>query len=115
MKQVLLFIILIVLFGCSSKYEPLNDIDISEYNILHSEENFTIWQLSLLPDMEYSMCDSYKTEQDVSICLRYPGSNAWIVQFNNKFYSLRFGIDESLYTTEDLIEYGVIFAGEIEE
>lgn len=106
-RNTLVLCAFILLIGCTPTIEPIEDIDITEYSILVAEEEYILWQMDIFPTIEYGMCDTYDLEVGSYKCLPYPGDDVWIVQVDNQFYPLRYGIEEKLYTTEDLIEFGI--------
>lgn len=100
------------LSSCQDKIEPLNDIDLSFYNEIHSEDSFSIWEMNEFPMYEYKMCLRYSDpdqEEGSSPCIYYPGQNVWIVEYKDQYYDISIGYTLGLYNTEDLIEYGVLF------
>ena len=107
-----LIVFLVLLSSCATRYDPLEGIDIEDYYVLYETDDFTIWELQQFPELEYKMCLSYADkdlEGGESPCIRYPGSDAWILEFDGKYYDLGVGYKLDLYNTADLIEYGVGF------
>jgi hypothetical protein len=103
-----MFFAIFALTGCNAKAEPIDGIEISDYELLY-EDGFEIYMLKEIPDMQYPMAITIEELENETCYLGITTTNAYIVKYDEKFISLKNGVDLNLFDTYDLIDYGVIF------
>ena len=105
---IFMFFAIFALTGCNAKVEPIDGIEISDYELLY-EDGFEIYMLKEIPGMQYAIGIIIEELENETCFLGITTPNAYIVKYDEKFISLKNGVDLNLFDTYDLIDYGVIF------
>jgi len=105
---IFLLIFLFALTGCNANIEPIEGIDIDSYELLY-EDGFEIYILKDIPEFQYPIGIVVEELKDKQCFLTITTENAYIVKYENKYISLKNGVELNLFDTNDLIEYGVLF------
>jgi hypothetical protein len=105
-----MFVSIFALMGCNAKVEPLDGIEISNYELIYEDE-FEIYILKEIPDMQISTgMGTVIEELENEICfLGNTPTNTYIVKYEGDYISLKNGVELNLFDTYDLIDYGVLF------
>ena len=113
MKRVLFLIILLLLTvslaGCNEKIEPLESIDISLYDVLYESDDYQIYILKEISELQNTIGIPVEDLEDRTCYLGITQKNAYVVLYEDDYYSLQSGVKLGLFHTDDLIDQGVGF------
>ncbi|MFA5006034.1 MAG: hypothetical protein WC509_00990 [Candidatus Izemoplasmatales bacterium] len=111
MKRYMLLSLLILVamsLSACSKVEAIEDVDIAEYTVLHAEDDFVIFVVRDIPTDQIMPCLVMEHPDYDFCCLGLTAKYSYIVRYDDKYISLWDGFDLELYTTPELMEYGVL-------
>lgn len=105
MKWIFIIVLLLVLTGCESKTEELNwgDIEKEEYRLLHDSNEYVIYERI---EYRYTMISLIQPFSDGCGVVHGNDIN-YLLYYEGEFHSLIKGIEDYLYTGEELVELGV--------
>jgi hypothetical protein len=114
MKRVLLTALILMncmmLTACTALASPLEDIDITLYDVLFDGDEYVLFVLEDIPDMQLEYCISLEDLGCETCCLGCTTPNCDIVRYDDRYYSLGDGVTLGLFDTDDLMDQGVPFA-----
>lgn len=105
----LLMSLVLFLTGCGAKVEPLEDIEISNYELFYEGDGFDIYKLTEISSFQNTICIVLEELKDETCCLGITTPNAYIVRYEEQYISLRNGVELHLFDTYDLMDYGIGF------
>jgi len=106
---ILMVVFSIILLGCKSRIKALDAIDISLYDVLYEADDYTLYLVKEVSEVQFTVGIVVETLEDETCYLGITQQNAYIVLYNEKYYSLKSGVDLGLFHTDDLIDQGVLF------
>ena len=114
MKKVSLIICVLLIFllsSCQEKMEPYQEVSISEFTIVHADENFTLWKRK--SEFDYlglsQSYPGYSYEFESETCTADFGPYNFMLEYSGDFFSIGEGFKIDLYGPHDLEEYGILF------
>ena len=107
--SILLVLTVTTLSACEGRVTALENIEISDYNVLYAGNDFIIYIIEDIPSSQYSVWITVEELDDEVCFLGITTKNAYIVRYDNEYISLQDGVVLDLFDTYDLIDYGVAF------
>ncbi|MFK5883282.1 MAG: hypothetical protein QM489_02960 [Candidatus Izemoplasma sp.] len=108
---IVLMMIVLVLSACSEKMYSVSGISIEEFNIVHADDDYTIWK-RLGADDGFGVTLSYPSpvyDFSTETCTARYGDVDWLLEYDGDFYHIGEGFKINLYDPHELEEYGIIF------